>query len=113
MRTIGKTGYADYYQDQCYKNDDEINYNCLFELEKLDEKLKVEYEKKSEIFNQANSYLVNYGKKKAILSFDSLIEIGYSGYCGFYCAQCWDTVNLNSNVKIEVFEKLGIEINHV
>ena len=123
LKIVNKSGYVKHYLAEVEKRDEKSDLNVIKELKKLDNLFQTE-DKNWSLLHQgwviirkhtfriflpnmlARQLFERDGKSKFLLSYNSLVDLGYCGYSGYYCAECWSTEDLRSRISKEVYIKL-------
>ena len=84
MKIVNKSGYVKHYLAEIEKRGKKSDQNVIKELKTLDNEFKTE-DKNWSLLHQARQLFENDGKSKFLLSYNSLVDLGYCGYSGYYC----------------------------
>ena len=84
MKIVNKSGYVKHYLAEIEKRGKKSDQRVAEELKKLDNEFQTE-DKNWSLLHQARQLFENDGKSKFLLSYNSLVDLGYCGYSGYYC----------------------------
>ena len=106
LKIVNKSGYVKHYTTELERREQTPSLETVRALAELDRELGQETEN-WHLLHRAKIIFENHGKGEFLLSFNSLVDLGYSGYSGYYCAECWSTEHLRSTVKTNIFVELA------
>ena len=107
LKVVNKSGYVLHYTSEMERRQETPSPETVKALTELDSELSQETNPNWHLLHRAKMIFENHGKGEFLLSFNSLVDLGYSGYSGYYCAECWCTEQLRSTVKSDIFVKLA------